>query len=308
MLTTDGKKVYRTGITFEHITSLYLFDKNIRNAMMAAMLDLEEHIKESVANVIASSFGTDPNEYLKFANYRDKKKNNKRFKLSSVLNTIKEEVFSDKNPIAHYRIEYGIVPPWILFKGIYFSTIVNFIDKFKPTERLKLVNLLYNSEELDLEEDSLIKLMSDTLSICVEYRNVAAHGGRIYNHNTKASLREELIFGKSLKTSGLGQLLFLLNMLHYPMPFRRLYSVLQQELTRHCNAYPEDVTYLSQILKMDIQPKTIVYISAKTHKYHSNSHCSGIKSPQEMDINDAIDMGYLPCKRCCNNNPVQENK
>ena len=46
MVINNGKKTYRTGVTFNQLHSLYSFDKNLRNAVMAAMLDLEEHIKE----------------------------------------------------------------------------------------------------------------------------------------------------------------------------------------------------------------------------------------------------------------------
>ena len=108
-----------------------MLDKNLRNAVMAAMQDLEEHIKEATADVIASSFGTHQDEYLKFRNYRNKKKRQKRFSLPSILDTMARTLDTDKNPIAHYRNEHGIVPPWILFKSLYFSTIVNFIDLLK---------------------------------------------------------------------------------------------------------------------------------------------------------------------------------
>lgn len=40
--TSDGLK-YRSGITFEQIESLYILDKNLRNSVISAMLDLEEH-------------------------------------------------------------------------------------------------------------------------------------------------------------------------------------------------------------------------------------------------------------------------
>ena len=44
-LVSNGRKIYRSGITFEQVLSLYTLDKNLRNAVMSAMLDLEEHIK-----------------------------------------------------------------------------------------------------------------------------------------------------------------------------------------------------------------------------------------------------------------------
>ena len=64
---------YRSGITFNQILSLYMFDKNLRNAVIASMLDLEEHIKASAADVVAQSFGTHQDDYLNIRNYRDKK-------------------------------------------------------------------------------------------------------------------------------------------------------------------------------------------------------------------------------------------
>ena len=33
-------------------------------------------------------------------------------------------------------------------------------------------------------------------------------------------------------------------------------------------------------------------------KYHSKSNCSNMKDPQKMTKQEAIDMGYEPCKKC----------
>ena len=47
IMSEEGSKSYRSGITFEQIQSLYILDKNLRNAVMASMLDLEEYLKEA---------------------------------------------------------------------------------------------------------------------------------------------------------------------------------------------------------------------------------------------------------------------
>ena len=61
--------------------------------------------------------------------------------------------------------------------------------------------------------------MLDTLFICIEYRNLSAHGGRIYNHECKSRLR----FPPNANSlHGFSQLLFLLNMLKYQLPFEHL--------------------------------------------------------------------------------------
>lgn len=105
--------------------SLFLLDKNLRNAVMAAMQDLEEHIKEITADVVAKSFGVNQKDYLLYHNYRNKRKRKERFSLPGILDTMNASLATDKEPIHHYVTDYGIVPPRILFKSIYFSTMIN---------------------------------------------------------------------------------------------------------------------------------------------------------------------------------------
>lgn len=297
---SNDKITYRSGVTFEQIVSLYMLDKNLRNAVMASMQDLEEHIKETAANVIAKSFGIHQNDYLQFKNYQNKKKKKERFSLSGILDTLKKSLNTDKEPIHHYMTEYGMVPPWILFKSIYFSTVTNYISLFKKSEQEKMVGRLYNSSELQLSTEALSKLMMDTLFICNDYRNMAAHGGRIYNHNSASRLRVDEIFGSNNKIdlNGFAKLLFLLSLFNYKNPYNRLERVLNSEISRHCTHFPEDVTYLGQILNINIVPRSIVWISPRSNKYHVDKHCSGLQNALQVDLEEAKTRGYVPCRRC----------
>lgn len=300
VIVSNGKKVYRTGVTFDQLLSLYALDKNLRNAVMAAMLDLEEHIKEAAADTIADSFGVHQNDYLKYQNYQNKRKRKKQFTLSAILDTLKNTLNTDKNPIFHYKNVHGIVPPWILFKSVFFTTTVNFIDLFKFPEQEKMVQRLYNTNDIPLSTENLRKLMMDALFICIEYRNVAAHGGRIYNYVCKSTLRSNEIFGQQLypPAGGFSQLLFLLGLFQYSNPCDHLTRVLEAEVSKHCSAFPQDLTYLGQVLNINITPSDIVFVSPKSHKYHRDPHCSGIQNIVEMPIDEAKEAGYLPCKRC----------
>ena len=155
IINSNGKKTYRSGVTFEQIRSLYILDKNLRNAVMASMLDLEEHIKEVAADIVAKSFGTHQDNYLNYRNYQNKTKKKHRFSLPGILDTLKNTLNTDKEPILHYMQSYGIVPPWILFKSVYFSTITNFIDLFKPSEKYQIANRLYSRNKLSLPPEAL---------------------------------------------------------------------------------------------------------------------------------------------------------
>ncbi len=123
----------------------------------------------------------------------------------------------------------------------------------------------------------------------------------VYNYNSPRQLRTTEIFGSDNNTypTGFSKLLFLLSLFNYQNPYKRLEATLQNELARHCGKFPQDITYLGQILNINIVPRTIVYISENSKKYHSNPHCSGIKNTKEMAIEDAKKNGFIPCKRCC---------
>lgn len=300
----NGQKMYRSGVTFEQICSLYIFDKNLRNAVMASMLELEEHIKETAADIVAKSFGTHQDHYLMYRHYQNKTKKKYRFSLPGILDTLKNTLNTDKEPILHYMKSYGTVPPWILFKSVYFSTITNFIDLFKSPEKLQMTKRLYSQNEFNLPPESLIKLMMDTLYICLDYRNIAAHGGRVYNYNSNRRLRLKEIFGDSANYSmrGFSILLFLLGLFSYKSPYYRLESSLRTELTRHCNHFPQDATYLGQIMNMNIVSTRMAYITEKSNKYHFNPYCSGIKNAVEIPYEDAEKEGYIPCRRCVHQN------
>lgn len=290
---SSGHKTYRDGVTFDQIKSLYLLDKNLRNAVMASMLDLEEYIKEASAEIIARDFGTNPSDYLLFRNYRDRPTNYK-FSLREILKNMNNSLASDKDPIRHYRIAHGIVPPWILFKNVYFSTIVNFIKLFKNKQKTDLASTLYTlSPNFSVEQAK--KLMLDTLYICLEYRNLSAHGGRVYNYSPNSTCRAYP------NSSGFNLLLQILKDLKYKSPYYYLHRVLTEEVNRHCSAYPQDVTYLGQVLNINIRPQTIVYISEKSKKIHLHAFCSGSQSLRPIEFNKNLLQKYVPCKRCGKN-------
>lgn len=294
-----GAKIYMDNTTFEQIESLFLFDKSLRNSVMAAMQDLEEHVKEVAADVIGNAFGTDPADYLNIRNYRDRKKSDSKFSLYNTIKKLNETLRNQNDPIHHYSTKYGTVPPWILFKSIYFSTIITFISKFKPTERAAVASRLYDYETHNLTIEQCVKLMNDTLYICQEYRNTAAHGGRIYLLSTKSSLRSKEIFGKEdTGGTGYGRLLFLLRLLKYQAPYTKLKQSLDLELTKHCSIYPNDSTYLAQALNVNISAVQNIYISEKSKIFHINPHCSGMNNRVRSIFSQDTLNKYKPCKKC----------
>lgn len=250
----DDKEFYKDGVTFERIYSLFFLDRSIRNQLMITMLDLEEHLKSVTSYVIGKAFGSNQSDYLKFSNYQNRTVSAKQFSLSEILKTMEKTSLSNKNPIKHHRDTYRNVPPWVLFKGIYLSTLVNFIRLQKPEQKISIICEFY-SIPYDAVNGYVKDLFTDTLYMCLEYRNLAAHGGRIYNHipNSKIRITNEsetylnsIIHNFSILkgTHSLGTLVCIFDLFNKKTYRDNLRQIIQLEITRHCENYPQDMDYL----------------------------------------------------------------
>lgn len=293
------KKLYNPGVTFEQIFALFSLDHRIRDAIMLSMIDFEEHLRAVVSNIIGKDFGIDHKKYLNKNNYRDKSVNDSYFSRNKILNTLHDLAEkSKKEPLQYYRKKYETIPPWILLKGTYFGTLVNYIRLFKKAQRDQLTKALYGdaitSENIDTYKDFL----SDTLFLCLEYRNLTAHGGRVYNHIPKKKIR---MLEKSNKHVGIVQLLFALGRFQYHQPFERLSKAINSSLNEYCHSYPNDISRLEQAIGVNISIENYVWANHNTQKYHTLPHCSGSNSNERITLTCAKEMSYIPCKKCCNN-------
>lgn len=256
----DGKEIYKNGITFEQIYSLYQLDREIRNYLMASMLEVEDNLRNAVAHTIGEAFTADQTIYLDRKNYRSGKAHNGAFQIDDILNKFNKITNDNVQPMKHYRETYNNIPPWILLKGASFGNIVNFIKLQKRPQKEAIISLIYNipigfvSENLPFKD-----LFMDTLFLCLDYRNRAAHGGRIYNFETKAVIRYNPVLHTSMGitpadyrngrgATGLTVLSRTLSLFNNTGPFSRLKFACEHFMNRHCELYPQDREYLEKYL------------------------------------------------------------
>lgn len=102
------------------------------------------------------------------------------------------------------------------------------------------------------------KCFSDLLYLFLEYRNLCAHAGRVYNHCPDANVRIDPdllrrlgIPENRLYLNSLGRLIAGIMMLRDDAPIYNIKRTLSNELDRHCVAFPDDKEYLLKI--MDIE-------------------------------------------------------
>ena len=95
-----------------------------------------------------------------------------------------KKIYNKKaHPFKHYREEHkGKMPPWILVKGMSFGNLRTAITLLNSKDKTLLVKRLYSQETLsELSDNELKKMLHDTIRAIHNYRNRAAHGGRLYN-------------------------------------------------------------------------------------------------------------------------------
>lgn len=253
-------KQYCDGVTFEQVFSLYNLDRKIRNIIMEAMLEFEDILRSATAHVIAESFSADESMYLQKTNYKLGSKRGDKYQLDDIFSKF-NHIRNDKNqPFTHYRENHKNIPPWILLKGASFGNIANFIKLQKSEQKNKIVALLYDfPKELVETFPDIKQLCMDTIFVCLQYRNIAAHGGRIYNFIPSATFRytpilhERASVSKAEYRQGRGvndipTLIVALSLLDHALISVKMKFQIESAIDEHCNNYPNDREYLMKFI------------------------------------------------------------
>lgn len=253
VVASDNDEQYRDGVSFEQIYSLFSVDHAIRNTVMLLMLDIEETLKAAAAYVISDQIGYMEQDYFNITKYRNRSTKNAKFSLSGIISKLRETSFSDKDPIKYYREEYGNVPPWVLFRGLLFGTLVNYIACFKGREKTALISRLYGIDP-SIVDPEIKQLFMDSLFMFLDYRNLCAHGGRIYNYSPSSTIRvssssfSDHTFSKALSemvsANNIGKLILALDLFSNQNYGVTLRQHITNYLVPHIRSYPDDTDYL----------------------------------------------------------------
>lgn len=259
----DGEEHYKKGVTFERIYSLYCLDRQIRNTVLDAMLEVEDTLRTATAHTIAEAFSAEQSLYLKRTNYRSGNSRNGEFPIDQILHKFNKIALDRNEPFKHYRETYNNVPPWILVKGASFGNIANFIKLQKHQQKDRIISLVYDFPIQIIHNIPAIRdLFMDTIFVCLDFRNIAAHGGRTYNHSGKSQFRYNPIlhdrmcltpadYRNGKGHSDLQSLVTALTLFDNSAPLLKLQTGIDFYYGKHLEKYPEDENYLSKYLSLN---------------------------------------------------------
>ncbi|WP_056995812.1 Abi family protein [Limosilactobacillus equigenerosi] len=266
----DDNEGFKEGTTFEHIYSLFTFDRNLRTQVMSSLETFELSLRQAVAYTVSENISYMQDEYMNRNNYTSGKKQyiksakRKMYPIDHLMNILKGISKSDAEPFKHYREENGNVPPWIIVKKLNFGNLIWWYKLLKGPEKRSVNARLFgiNPNLVELNEN-LSSVISPLLELYLDYRNTAAHGGRIYNHRTK---EHELPYNQLLHKrlleidekeyrlgkgrSRLGVVLRSLQLFKNTDPSIELKAAISVHLNNYLKLYPDDKEYILSHLEL----------------------------------------------------------
>lgn len=178
---------YQDGTRFEDIVALYHFDENLRELFLKYILKIERHIRALLSYHFTEKYGEQQSEYLNPANYAMSRKNADGInRLVSALGKLANHN-SDYPYINHQRQAYGNVPLWVLFNGVTFGSLSKFYGFTTQDIQSKVAKNFDKVNQKQLEQ---------YLSVITKYRNVCAHGERLFSYQTRNDIPDTALHAK----------------------------------------------------------------------------------------------------------------
>ena len=268
----DHDKGYKEDASFEHIYDLYKLDRDIRRDLLESLEYFEQTFKQALAYSVAKIISDEQARYTAKSHYNTGKTHhrgrhiyNDRDRLLKKFNKL---INSDKQPFEHYRQDHHNIPPWIMIKGMSFGEVIYWYRLSKPEIRFNVIAELLGIDTTLLRVSNsdlkISQMIGDLLGLYLSYRNLTAHGGRVYNHrseryklrwtpliypNVIAASRQE--FNKGNYRSSLGVVMRTLKIFDNPEPFNNLEIWLQIHLKNYLKLHKDDKDFLLEAMELD---------------------------------------------------------
>lgn len=186
-------KRYKEGTAFEEIVSLYQFDTELRELFFRYLLEIERHLRSLMSYYFTETYGTEQKQYLNAKNYHQTASNHLLIKkLIATLN--RAVTTTDYIYINYYRKTYGEIPLWVLMNILTFGNLSKMFQVFPQSLKSKVTRNFAPLNPHQLEQ---------MLSVLTKYRNVCAHGERLFTYRTVDAIADTSLHKKlSLPQSG----------------------------------------------------------------------------------------------------------
>ena len=167
-------KIYKKDTTFEEIVALYEFDAELRELFFKYLLQIERHLRSLMSYYFSEMYGESQSAYLDARNFNNTRKTQKTIvRLIATLHHA--ATTTDYAYINYYRNTYDNIPLWVLVNVLTFGNLSKMYQVFPQSLQSKVCKDIGTVNR---------KQMEQFLSILTKFRNVCAHGERLFTYRT----------------------------------------------------------------------------------------------------------------------------
>lgn len=268
----DDEKGFKENVTFEHIFSLFKLDQNFRHLTLQCLEEFEAIFKQSLAYSISELISEKQEIYTDVSYYNRGKTHNNSNDRDKLLKCFNKTLHSNFQPYKYYRDEHNNIPPWIMVKNLTFGETIYWFKLSKPDVRQRVIAKMFDLDENILDNSNKIlklnQLFGDILVLFLNYRNLTAHGGRVfsyrsqrhririyspffYNDNELDISRRQ--FNKDIGRSSIAVIINALHILRGASPaFLKMRAYIHVELDDYLKFYPADKEYILKITEIGL--------------------------------------------------------
>lgn len=181
-----ASKKYKFGVSFDEIVAFYHFDEQLRNVFLKYILQVERHLKSMISYHFCNKHGESQTEYLNPNNF-DYAKHTRQ--VTRLINSLSKTIALPSNYryIAHHARKYQNVPLWVATNAMTMGQISAFYQYMTNDLQVKVSKAYPNYTEKQLHQ---------FITIIAKYRNVCAHGERLYNFRTTDMIPDTILHAK----------------------------------------------------------------------------------------------------------------
>lgn len=181
-----ASKKFKYSVTFDEIVAFYHFDEQLRSLFLKYILQVERHLKSMISYHFCDKHGESQTEYLNHDNFDYAKHIRQVTKLIHSLNkTI--ALPNHYQYITHHARKYHNVPLWVAVNAMTMGQISAFYQYMTNDLQVKVSKSYPNYTEKQLHQ---------FISVLAKYRNVCAHGERLYNFRTTDMIPDTKLHAK----------------------------------------------------------------------------------------------------------------
>ena len=183
-----GDDFYKQGTTFEHIFSVYDFDRSTRSILIKYILKFETALKTKIAYVFSERFSQNFS-YLDINNFdaSDPQKVTRLISRISNVITNNSQQQDQGGQIFHYLDKYKELPLWVLAKKMTLGETYHFFDSLQNPMKDKIIDEFINEYDkeyglsLIYSANNRVACFSSMLRFINKFRNICAHDERLFN-------------------------------------------------------------------------------------------------------------------------------